>query len=531
MKTLSLKAAVAAALLGMSLGASAKPLVVCTEASPEGFDIVQYTGVVTADASAETVFDRLVDFKPGSTDIEPGLAQSWDISEDGKTYTFHLRSDVKFHTTDYFKPTRTFNADDVLWTFMRQFDAKHPWHDKATMGFPYFESMGMGGLIQSIDKLDDMTVRFVLKRPEAPFLRDMAMGFTSIYSAEYADQLLKAGKTADLNSKPIGTGPFVLVRYSKDAQIRYKANPDYYKGKPPADPLIFAITVDNNVRAQKLRANECQVAVYPKPDDVPGIKADPNLKIAEMDALMTSYVAINTTRKYLSDVRVRQAIQMAFDKPTFVRTLFGDGNATPGVGPYPTTLLGYNHSLTDLPYDPDKARALLKQAGVPEGTSFTIFARNGSSPTNPNSSLAAQLLQADLAKVGIKLDIRVLEWGELIKRLKLGEHDLAFYGWAGDNGDPDNFLSPNLTCEAAKNGENAARWCNPEFDALVNQAREATEPAARAALYEQAQVIFLKEQPWLSLAYPRLFSAMRKNVEGFHISPMTNNNFATTQVK
>ena len=148
-----------------------------------------------------------------------------------------------------------------------------------------------------------------------------------------------------------------------------------------------------------------------------------------------------------------------------------------------------------------------------------------------NCSLAAQLLQADLAKVGIKLDIRVLEWGELIKRLKLGEHDLAFYGWAGDNGDPDNFLSPNLTCEAAKNGENAARWCNKEFDALVSQARETTEPAARAAFYEQAQVIFLKEQPWLSLAYPRLFSAMRKNVEGFHISPMTNNNFATTQVK
>ena len=531
MKSHTLRVALGAALFSLSALAAAKPLVVCTEASPEGFDIAQYTAATTADAASETVFNRLVDFAPGSTDTQPGLAERWEISEDGLTYTFHLRKGVKFQTTDYFKPTRDFNADDVLWSFQRQLDPAHPWHDKSPMGFPYFEAMGFKDLLKAVKKVDDYTVTFELTRPEGPFLRDLAMGFASIYSAEYADQLLKAGKTGELNSKPIGTGPFILVRYAKDAQIRYKANPDYYKGKPPADPLVFAITTDSNVRLQKLRANECQVAVYPKPDDIPALKADPNLRVDELEALIVSYVAMNTTHKYLDDARVRQAIAMALDKDNLVKTLFGEGNATVGTGPYPSTLLGFNSRIANLPHDSEKARALLKEAGVPEGTRFTVFIRNGGGVTNPNPALAAQLLQADLAKVGLNTDIRTLEWGELVKRAKLGEHDLVFYGWAGDNGDPDNFVTPNLSCDAAKSGENAARWCNPAFDSLLSQARAETEPAKRAALYEQAQEIFHKDQPWISLAYPKLFVAMRKTVEGFHISPMTNNNFATTQVK
>jgi dipeptide transport system substrate-binding protein len=168
---------------------------------------------------------------------------------------------------------------------------------------------------------------------------------------------------------------------------------------------------------------------------------------------------------------------------------------------------------------------------VPEGTVFTLFTRNGGGATNPNPMLGAQMMQADLAKVGIKIDIRVMEWGEMLKRAKNGEHDMVSAGWAGDNGDPDNFLTPMLSCEAAKNGENYARWCNDKFQTLIDQAREKTDPAERAALYEQAQVIFNQDQPWISIAHTRMFTAMRNNVEGYHISPLTTNNFATTQVK
>ncbi|WP_095077911.1 ABC transporter substrate-binding protein [Pseudomonas sp. Irchel s3h17] len=531
MNKLPLRAAIAAALLSVAVGASAKPLVVCTEASPEGFDMVQYTTAVTADAVAETLFNRLVDFKPGTTDIEPALAESWEISPDALTYTFHLRKGVKFHTTDYFKPTRDMNADDVLWSFQRQLDPKHPWHDKSSVGFPYFESMGFKDLLKSVEKVDDYTVKFTLTRPEAPFLPDVAMAFASIYPAEYADQLLKANKTGDLNNKPIGTGPFVFQRYAKDAQVRFKANTQYFRGAPPSEALILAIATDNNVRLQKLKANECQIALYPKPDDIPSIKKDPNLQVAELEAMTTSYTALNTTRPYMSDVRVRRAIEIAFDKQAYVSALFGKGNATVGVNPYPQTLLGFNHALQNPPHDLDKARALLKEAGVPEGTVFTLFTRNGGGPTNPNPMLGAQMMQSDLAKVGITVDIRVMEWGEMLKRAKNGEHDMVSAGWAGDNGDPDNFLTPMLSCEAAKNGENYARWCNAKFQALIDQAREKTDPAERVALYEQAQEIFHQDQPWISMAHTRMFTAMRNNVEGYHISPLTTNNFATTRVK
>ena len=370
-----------------------------------------------------------------------------------------------------------------------------------------------------------------LNRPEAPFLRDMAMGFTSIYSAEYGDQLLKADKTAELNSKPIGTGPFIFQRYNKDAQVRFKPNPEYFRGKPPADSLIFAITTDSNVRLQKLRANECQVALYPKPDDVPSIMAEPSLKVAQTEALVTGYIAMNTQHKYLNDVRVRKAINMAFDRQAHVDQLFGKGNALVGVNPYPPTMIGYNPRNQNPPRDLDKARALLKQAGVPEGTVITLFTRNGGGMTNPNPRLSAEMLQADLKQIGLKLDIRVMEWAEMLRRAKNGEADLVSTGWAGDNADPDNFLTPLLSCEAARNGENYARWCNPKFQELITRAREVIDNEERARLYSEALKVYDDDQPWISMAHPKVFTAMRDNVEGYVISPLTNNNFATTKVK
>jgi dipeptide transport system substrate-binding protein len=240
---------------------------------------------------------------------------------------------------------------------------------------------------------------------------------------------------------------------------------------------------------------------------------------------------MNTEHKPLNDVRVRQALNLAFDKKAYIRALFGEGNAVPAVNPYPSTLIGYNHDIQDWPYDPAKAQALLKEAGMDKGLKLTVFARSGGGPTNPNPALGAQMLQADLAKVGVQLDIRNMEWGELIRRAKQGEHDLLFFGWAGDNGDPDNFLTPNLSCDAAKSGENSARWCNKEFNALLDKARTSLNENERAEFYKQAQVIFHNEAPWIPLAYPKLFNVMRSNVEGYYLSPLANNNFATTHAK
>ncbi|PYC20417.1 ABC transporter substrate-binding protein [Aquipseudomonas alcaligenes] len=511
-----------------SLPAFAQPqsLVVCSEAAPEGFDIVQYTAASTADATAETVYERLVQFAPGSTRIVPALAESWEISADGLSYTFTLRKGVKFHQTPWFKPSRELNADDVLWSFQRQRDKDHDWHALAPRGYPYFEAMGFAELIAEIEALDEHRVRFTLKHPQAPFLADLAMGFTSIYSAEYAEQLLDAKTPEKLNSQPIGTGPFVFERYAKDAQVRFAANPHYWGGKPALERLLLAITPDPNTRIQQIKAGACQVALFPRPSDVPALRENKDLQVLELDSLLTAYVALNTRHKPLDDVRVRQAINLAFDRQAYLRAQYGEGNASLAAAPYPATLLGHDERLQPWPRDLDKARRLLAEAGHAQGLKLSIWTRPGGGPTNPNPGIGAQMLQADLAAIGIAADIRVFEWGELIKRAKNGEHDLVFMGWAGDNGDPDNFLTPNLSCAAAESGENQAGWCHPEFDQLIREARRVAAPERRAALYREALAIFHQQAPWIALAHPRQFAVLRKDVEGFVLSPLGSNNFA-----
>jgi len=277
-----LKKAVIPFLLGAGLIASApfahaaSNLVFCSEGSPAGFDPGQYTTGTDFDASAETVFNRLSQFERGGTAVIPGLATSWDVAPDGLTYTFHLREGVKFHTTPYFKPTRTFNADDVLFTFNRMINKDDPFRKAYPTEFPYFTDMAMDTNITKIEKVDDHTVKMTLGTVDAAFIQNLAMSFASIQSAEYAAQLLKEGKPEDINQKPIGTGPFVFKSYQKDSNIRFTGNKDYWKPEDvKVDNLIFAITTDSSARVPKLKKGECQITAYPRPADLATLKADP----------------------------------------------------------------------------------------------------------------------------------------------------------------------------------------------------------------------------------------------------------------
>ena len=323
-------AVIAALLVTAPALALAKPLTVCTEASPDGFDVVQFNSLVTTNASADVIFNSLVAYDEAAKKVVPALAQSWDVSADGLTYTFHLRPNVQFQTTDYFKPTHALNADDVVFTFSRMLDDSNPWHKvTGASGFPHAQSMGLPKLIKSVAKVDDNTVKFELNQPDATFVSILTMGFASIYSAEYADQLLKAGKQVDLNAKPIGTGPFVLKSYTKDAVIRYDVNPTYWGPKPKVDRLIYAITPDATVRAQKVKTGECQIALSPKPQDVADAKTDKSLAIVQTPAFMTAFVALNTDKKPLDNQKVRAALNMAFDRTTYLKTVF-DNTASAG---------------------------------------------------------------------------------------------------------------------------------------------------------------------------------------------------------
>lgn len=241
---------------------------------------------------------------------------------------------MKFQRTDWFTPSRELNADDVLFSFQRMLDPAHPWHKVAASGYPHAQSMQWPALIERIEAPTPLSVRFALKRPDATFLATLSMGFASIYSAEYAAKLLADGTPEKLNAQPVGTGPFVLKRFQKDAVIRYAANPDYFAGKPAVDGLVFAITPDASVRLQKLRRGECQIALSPKPQDVQAARAESRLAVSETPAFMTAFVALNSQHPPLDKPQVRQAINLAFNKASYLQAVF-EGSATPARGPYP----------------------------------------------------------------------------------------------------------------------------------------------------------------------------------------------------
>jgi dipeptide transport system substrate-binding protein len=510
--------AVSAVALCFSFAAEAKTLVYCSEGSPEGFNPQLFTAGTTFDASSQPIFNRLVEFERGGTKVVPALAESWEVSDDGLTYTFHLRKGVKFQTAGDFTPTRDFNADDVVFSFERQLKEDNPYHKVSGGTYEYFTSMDMQNLLKSVEKVDDNTVKFTLSTPEAPFIANLAMDFASILSKEQADQYQKAGTLEQLDQTPSGTGPFALVNYQKDAVIRYKANPDYWGGKAAIDDLVFAITPDASVRKQKLEAGECHVMPYPNPGDVAALKANPDLQVMEQEGLNIGYLAFNTEKKPFDNKLVRQALNYAVNKKAIIDAVFqGAGQAAKN--PIPPTMWSYNDAVQDFSYDPEKAKALLKEAGLANGFETDLWAMPVQRPYNPNAQRMAELIQADWAAVGVKAKIVSYEWGEYLKRSSEGQHQTVLLGWTGDNGDPDNFLYVLLGCAAAKDGANRARWCDKSFDDLVVKAKQTSDQAQRTELYKKAQEVFKEEAPWITVAHSVVFMPMRKNVTGYKMSP------------
>ncbi len=506
-------------LAALSAGAAAsKTLVYCSEGSPEGFDPALYTSGTTFDAASHTVFNRLTEFVTGTTEVVPGLAESWEASEDGLEYTFHLRKGVKFHSSDTFTPTRDMNADDVIFTFERQQKEDNPYNKVSGGTWEYFNGMDMGTLLTSIEKVDDNTVKFTLSRPEAPFIANLAMDFASIESKEYADQLLAAGTPELLNQAPIGTGPFQFVAYQKDAVIRFKANPDYWEGKAAIDDLVFAITPDASVRYQKMKANECQIMPYPNPADIEAMKSDPDLNMLEQEGLNVGYLAYNALQPPFDNPMVRKALNMAMDKKAIIDVVF-QGSGKVAKNPIPPTMWSYNDAVVDDAYDPEAAKKMLDEAGVKD-LSMKVWAMPVQRPYNPNARRMAELIQSDFEKVGVKVEIVSYEWGEYLERSKAKDRDGAvLLGWTGDNGDPDNFLAVLLGCDGV-GGSNRAQWCYQPFQDLITKAKVTSDIAERTKLYEEAQVAFKEQAPWATIAHSVVFMPVRKEVTGYKVHPL-----------
>ncbi|MGH6855477.1 MAG: ABC transporter substrate-binding protein [Aestuariivirga sp.] len=503
--------------------ANAKSLVYCSEGSPENFTPAMNITGTSLDA-ARPVFNQLAEFERGATTVVPGLAESWEVTPDGMTITFKLRPGVKFHSgVNGFTPTRDFNADDVIWSFERQSKPDHPYAKVSGGAYDYFNDMGMPDLLKSVEKIDDLTVKMTLNEPNAPIIANLAMDFATIQSAEYAKFLSDKGTPEQFDQIPVGTGPFMFVDYQKDAVIRYKAFDAYWGGKSKIDDLIYAITPDPTSRYAKLKAGECHVMMGPNPADLEAMGKDESITLLQQPGLNVGYLAMNNEKPPFDKKEVRQAINMAIDRDSILKEVYqGAGQKAKNL--IPPTIWSYDDAVTDYVYDPEKAKEMLKAAGV-ETLETDLWWMPVQRPYNPNAKRMAEMMQADLAKVGINAKLVSYEWGEYRKRLQQGEHQLGLLGWTGDNGDPDNFFFLRSCGAARAGGQNLSKWCNKEFDDRLLQARKLTETPDRTKLYQEMQAIQKEDAPDVTIAHSIVFEPVSKKVVDWKISPFGRHEF------
>ncbi len=520
----------ASTMLVAATAANAKSLVYCSEGSPENFSPSMNTTGTSLDA-ARPVYNKLVQFVPGGTAVEPALAESFTVSEDGKTLTFKLRPGVKFHSgVNGFTPTRDLNAEDVIWSFERMWKAEHPYAKVSAGAYDYFNDMGMPDLLEAVAKGDDdMTVVIKLTAPNAPILANLAMDFATIHSAEYAKYLMDKGTPEQFDQIPVGTGSFSFVDYQKDAVIRFKAF-DGWAGKPKVDDLIYAITPDATARYAKLKANECQIMIAPNPADLEAMGKDADINLLSQAGLNIGYLAMNAQKPPFDNVEVRKAIAMAIDRGAILKEVY-QGAGQQAKNPIPPTMWSYDDSTVDHEYNPEKAKEMLAAAGVKD-LATDLWWMPVQRPYNPTAKRMAEMMQADLAKVGINATLVSFEWGEYRKRLQAGEHQMGLLGWTGDNGDPDNFLAVLLGCnkEGKPNANNIPKWCDTGFQDVIGKAVTSVDMAERTKLYMDAQKIVAAQVPWLNVAHSTVFEPTRKSVSGYKLSPFGAHEFQNVDV-
>ncbi len=517
-------------ILIFALPIQARTLVYCAEANPQTFNPQLATDGATFNASSNQIYNRLVQMDNKTMRVVPSLARSWETSPDGKTVTFHLRPGVKFHKTAYFTPTRDFDADDVIFSFDRMRSKKNPFHFIGGGEYPDYEADQMPELIKRIDKVDNLTVRFELTQPESPFLADLAMDFGSILSKEYADNLIRKRKLSDLDSLPVGTGPFIFKSYIKGRAIYYIANPNYFGGRPKFDKLEFLIETDPVKRMRDLTSDICQIDSTFPPQTLAKIRGNPILKVMAAPGLNLSYLAFNVERMPFANLKFREAVYYALNREEYVKEIYS-GQAEVAKNPIPPTMWSFDRTTPDYRYDPEMARQLLRKIGIPSGFEITLTCPKVERPYNPDPLKMAKLIKSDLERVGLKVKIRALEWQQFLKKSRAGDLTFSLQGWTGDNGDPDNFLNNLLSCDSISSGNNRAHWCNREFSFLVDRARVTSNVRVRTRFYKKAQKIFHREIPWVPIANNTIFKALRKNVMGYEVSPFGVDYFANVYFK
>jgi len=459
----------------------------------------------------KSLFARLMDYKPGTAELTPSLADSYEISKDGLTYTFKLHKGVKFHNG------REVVAQDVKYSIER---TTNPKTESPGAGF-YDSIAGMDAFkkgkakdVKGIAVVDPATIKFTLTRRDATFLHVLALNFSSVVPKEAVD---KAGK--DFGKKVVGSGAFMLADWKLGQELVLKRNPDYFMpGVPKLDQITFQVGLEPMTAILKLEKGEADFAG----DGIPPakflqIRNDPKYKdlIIEGGQLQTGYMTLNVQMKPFDKLEVRQAVNMAIDKGRIVKII--NNRAVPANQPLPPTMPGYDKEYKGYPFDPEKAKELLKQAGLEKGFETTLYVYN----VDPNPRIA-QAIQEDLSKIGIKVKLKNLAQANVIAAG--GKPKTAPMVWSGgmawiaDFPDPSNFYGPILGCAGATNGGwNWAWYCNKELDERATKADSMSDPAKaaeRAQLWKTIFTDIMKDAPWVPIFNEQRFTIRSKRVGG-----------------
>ncbi|MTD25804.1 ABC transporter substrate-binding protein SapA [Erwinia sorbitola] len=498
--------------------------VYCVNGVMNTFNPQMASSGLVVDTLAAQLYDRLLDVDPYTYRLMPELAESWEVLDDGATYRFHLRHNVPFQHTAWFKPTRTMNADDVVFSFERVFNRKHPWHNVNGGSYPYFDSLQFPDSVQSVKKLDKNTVEIRLNSPDASFLWHMATHYAPVLSAEYASQLSKVDRQEQLDREPVGTGPFMLNDYRAGQYVRLQRNDAYWKGKPRMSQVVVDMSAGGTGRLSKLLTGECDVLAYPAASQLSILRDDPRLRLTLRPGMNIAYLAFNTRKAPLDRPQVRQALALAINNERLMESIYY-GTAETAASILPRASWAYDTDARVTPYDPQRARDELKALGI-EDLHLNLWVPSASQSWNPSPMKTAELIQADLAQVGVSVTIVQVEGRFQEARLMEMNHDLTLTGWATDSNDPDSFFRPLLSCAAIASQTNFAHWCNAGFDELLHKALLSQQLAKRIDYYDSAQAMLSQELPVLPLAYSLRLQAYRYDIKGLVLSPFGNASFA-----
>ncbi|MEW6981765.1 ABC transporter substrate-binding protein [Colwelliaceae bacterium 6471] len=510
------------------LSLSQNSIVYCSEGSPESFNPQTITSGTTIDATTNQLYDRLISFNPNDNSIAPGIAKSWHVTRDGKMITFYLRKDVHFHQTEYFTPTRTLNADDVIFSFNRILDTEHFYYPVSGGQYPFFQSVEFDQVVEQIEKINDYTIRFKLNHSDSSFLSNLATDFAVILSKEYAQKLALENHKRNIDIYPIGTGPYKLKEYHAGSLIRFYPHDKYWQGQVAIKQLIFDITPSNTGRLTKLLTNECDVIAYPIAHKKIGERSD--LILEAETSFNIGYLGFNTQKPPFDNVLVRKAVAHAINKQAILDAVyFGQADIAKSI--IPKASWAYDDSISDQEYSIPWAKSLLVQAGYKNGFTMDIWAMPVQRAYNPNALTMAKLIQVDLQKIGITANIVSYEWATFLRRVAQGEHQSVLLGWSADHPDPDNFFTPLLSCSSTITGSNRAFWCNQKFDELIQAALATNNINQRKKYYAKALAIVAEEVPLFPIAHSKRYQARNNRVKGKILNSFGGINFSKVSKK